>query len=43
VPKLIGPGVTINLAHRWAWPIMLGVVVGPLALAALIFLSVTRR
>ena len=43
VPNLIGPGITINFAHRWAWPMMLAVVLVSLALAAFIFASVTHR
>jgi uncharacterized membrane protein len=43
VPKLIGPGITINFAHRWAWPTMLAVVLVSLALAAFVFVSVTHR
>jgi uncharacterized membrane protein len=33
VPKLSGLGLTLNFAHRWAWPVMLLVLVAPLAIA----------
>src|SRR5258708_5470191 len=33
VPKLGGPGLTINFAHPWAWPVMLLLLAVPIALA----------
>jgi uncharacterized membrane protein len=36
VPKLVGPGMTINFAHRWAWPLLLALVAGTFILAAFI-------
>jgi uncharacterized membrane protein len=40
VPKLGGIGMTINFAHRWAWPMMLLLLGAPIALAAVSLLSV---
>ena len=32
VPKMAGIGWTINFAHRWAWPVMIGIFALPFAL-----------
>ncbi len=33
VPKLVGPGLTLNMAHPWAWPILVAMVAGPIIIA----------
>jgi len=33
VPKLSGMGLTINFAHRWAWPMMAILLGAPIAIA----------
>jgi uncharacterized membrane protein len=35
VTKLSGIGLTINFAHRWAWPIMVLLLALPVAVAVL--------
>jgi uncharacterized membrane protein len=38
VPKPIGGGYTLNYGHRWAWPLTLLLVLGPLLIIALVIL-----
>jgi len=35
VPKLTGVGYTLNFAHRWAWPILLFLLLIPVSLSVL--------
>ena len=39
VPKLSGMGLTINFAHRWAWPMMVIVAGMPIAFAIALLLA----
>jgi uncharacterized membrane protein len=39
VPKLSGMGLTINFAHRWAWPMMAIVAGMPIAIAIALLLA----
>ena len=41
VPKLGGGGLTVNFAHRWAWPVVVLLVVAPpvVAVGAMLVLS----
>jgi uncharacterized membrane protein len=43
VPKLSGMGLTINLAHRWAWPLMAILAGAPLAIAIASLLAIRGR
>lgn len=38
VPKTMGVGWTINFAHRLAWPVMIALVGGPLAIVLVVIL-----
>jgi uncharacterized membrane protein len=40
VPKLLGPGLTLNMAHPWAWPILVAMVAGPLTIAVIAILLI---
>jgi Family of unknown function (DUF5808) len=36
VPKVVGPGWTINFAHRLAWPVMVAIVAGTLLIVVVV-------
>jgi uncharacterized membrane protein len=42
VPKLGGMGITINFAHRWAWPVMLLLGAAPIAIVIASLASLQR-
>lgn len=43
VPKIVGPGSTINFAHPWAWPVMVLLVGVPIVFAIGTIVLTTRR
>jgi uncharacterized membrane protein len=40
VPKLLGIGWTINFAHRWAWPLLIGLLAAPLCIVIVARLAI---